>query len=83
MPSALVGQAEISRRLKVSPLTVRRWVREGLVPSADFETRTGRKVWLRPTIEAWFAQASELLETCPDCGARTTSTDRHRGGAHR
>ena len=52
LPDDLLGRKAIAKRLRVSPKTVTRWDREGLLPEPDFQCGTMRR-WRRDRLEAW------------------------------
>ncbi|MBM6402160.1 hypothetical protein [Phycicoccus sonneratiae] len=58
-----------------------RWVRTGRAPEPDFVLGDAHKLWLESTIRRWLDSCD--LASCPDCGARCVSVNRHRAGAHK
>ena len=48
----IVGPSEIADMLKVHPVTVDRWRREGVLPPAEAALRRG-PVWQKATIVEW------------------------------
>ena len=51
----IVGPAEIADMLRVHPVTVDRWRRDGVLPPPEAALRRG-PVWLRATIVEWAVQ---------------------------
>ena len=81
LPVGLVGGKGIARMAGVSEATGLRWVRAGRVPEPDFVLTTGLALWLTTTIARWLEEAD--FESCPNCGARCVSLNRHRSAVHR
>ena len=48
----IVGPSEIAVMLRVHPVTISRWQREGVLPPAEAELNRG-PVWQRATIVLW------------------------------
>lgn len=48
MSETLLKASEVAKRYKVSPYTVKKWIREGLFPDAKLEETVAGSVWLIP-----------------------------------
>jgi hypothetical protein len=57
----IVGPSEIATMLRVHPVTVSRWQRDGVLPPAEAELRRG-PVWQRSSIVEWAVLTGREVE---------------------
>ena len=70
----IVGPSEIADMLKVHPVTVDRWRREGVLPPAEAALRRG-PVWEKRTIVEWGLDTQRLVYTDQGVLAPAKATD--------
>lgn len=82
-PEELLTRKEIARVLKVSPVTVRRWDRQGLMPPAAFELGKVKRwkygdilAWVR--LRVWISHGNK-----PEPNAPTPPKRDHKGSTGR
>ncbi len=61
----IVGPSEIAVMLRVHPVTISRWQREGVLPPPEAELRRG-PVWQRASIVLWAEQTGRMVSNGAD-----------------
>ena len=61
----IVGPSEVASMLRVHPVTVSRWQRDGVLPPPEAELNRG-PVWRRATIVLWAEQTGRMVSNGGD-----------------